>query len=121
MNAFMSRVLPTPVASAKQSDGNSFSKSVTDGNSLRIVASAAATSDPFFGGTISVTRSRISSECRCGGRRLRRAAMVFTWRFIKFLTYAVARLSSGLSLHLTRADSQLDFSERHRPGYGRPL
>ena len=34
MNAPMSRVLPTPVARAKQSDGNSRSKSVTDGNSL---------------------------------------------------------------------------------------
>ena len=48
MNAPISRVLPTPVASAKQSDGNSRSKSVTDGNSLRIAASAAATSAPFL-------------------------------------------------------------------------
>ena len=38
MNAPISRVLPTPVASAKQSDGNSRSKSVTVGNSLRIAA-----------------------------------------------------------------------------------
>ena len=36
MKAPMSRVLPTPVASAKQSEGNSRSKSATVGNSLRI-------------------------------------------------------------------------------------
>ena len=40
MNAPISRVLPTPVASAKQSDGNSRSKSVTVGNSLRMTSSA---------------------------------------------------------------------------------
>ena len=39
----MSRVLPTPVARAKQSEGNSRSKSVTEGNSLWMAASAAAT------------------------------------------------------------------------------
>ncbi len=49
MKAPISRVLPTPVASAKQSDGNSRSKSVTDGNSLRMAARAAWTSAPFFG------------------------------------------------------------------------
>ena len=32
--------------------------------------------------TISVMRSRISSERRCGGRRLRRPAMALTWRFM---------------------------------------
>jgi len=58
MKAPINRVLPTPVASAKQSDGNSRSKFVTPGNSLWIAASAAATSAPFFGGAISVTRSR---------------------------------------------------------------
>ena len=36
---------------------------------------------PFSGGAISVMRSRISSERRCGGRRLRRPAMALTWRF----------------------------------------
>jgi hypothetical protein len=62
MKAPMSRVLPTPVAKAKHSDGNSRSKSVTVGNSLRIAASAAVRSTAFLGGTISVIRSRISSE-----------------------------------------------------------
>ena len=37
----------------------------------------------FRGGTISVIRSRISSDCRWGGRRLNRPAMALTWRFIK--------------------------------------
>ena len=41
---------------------------------------------PFLGGTISVIRSRISSEWRWGGRRLRRPAMALTWRFIGFST-----------------------------------
>ena len=41
MNAPINRVLPTPVASAKQSDGNSRSKSVTVGYSLRMISSAA--------------------------------------------------------------------------------
>ena len=47
-----------------------------------MASSAAATSAPFFGGAISVTRSRISSDSRCGGRRLRRPAMALTCRFI---------------------------------------
>jgi hypothetical protein len=59
----MSRVLPTPVASAKQSDEKSLSKSVTVGNSLLIAVRAVFRSAFFFGGTISVIRSRISKEC----------------------------------------------------------
>ena len=58
MKAPISRVLPTPVASAKQSDGNSRSKSVTDGNSVRMASSAATRSAPFFGDAISVMRSQ---------------------------------------------------------------
>src|SRR5574337_997771 len=82
MKAPISRVLPTPVASAKQSEGNSRSKSVTVENSLRIAASAASRSTPFLGGAISVTRSRISSERRCGARKLKRPVMALTWRFM---------------------------------------
>ena len=37
---------------------------------------------PCSGGAISVMRSRISSERRWGGRRLRRPAMALTWRFM---------------------------------------
>ena len=76
MNAPINRVLPTPVASAKQSEGKSRSKSVTVGNSLLMAASALATSTFFAGGTISVIRSRISSERRCGGRN----SAVLRWR-----------------------------------------
>ena len=43
---------------------------------------SVAASAPFRGGAISVMRSSISSERRCGGRRLRRPAMALTWRFI---------------------------------------
>src|ERR1035437_2063362 len=82
MNAPMSRVLPTPVASAKQKDGNSRSKSVTVGNSQRRISSAAAMSGPLCGGMISVMRSRISSERRCGARKLNRPAMALTLGFI---------------------------------------
>jgi hypothetical protein len=78
MNAPINRVLPTPVASAKQSEGKSRSKSVTVGNSLPMASIAACRSASFFGGTISVTRSRISSDRRCGGRRLKRPAMELT-------------------------------------------
>src|SRR3989338_5260684 len=85
MKAPMRRVLPTPVASAKQTEGNSRSKSVAVGNSLRITARAFSRSTSFFGWTISVTRSRISKERRCGGRRLKRPAMALTWRFIDLL------------------------------------
>src|SRR5712692_10111544 len=83
MNAPVKRVLPTPVARAKQSEGNSRSKSATVGNSLRVAANAASRSASFFSGTISVMRARISSERRCGGRRLRRPAIALTWRFMK--------------------------------------
>ena len=78
MKAPIRLVLPTPVARAKQSDGNSRSKSVTDGNSRHTASRAAWTSTPFFGGAISVIRSRISSDRRCGGRRLNRPAMALT-------------------------------------------
>ena len=37
---------------------------------------------PSSSGTISQTRSRISSDSRCGGRRLRRPAMALTCRFM---------------------------------------
>ena len=74
--------LPTPVASAKHSDANSRSKSCTDGNSLRIASSAAATPAPFFGGAISVTRSSSSRDLRCGGRSDNLPAMALTCRFI---------------------------------------
>jgi hypothetical protein len=70
--------LPTPVASAKQIEAKSRSKFVTDGNSEWIASSAATGSISFRGGTISVTRSRISSDWRCGGRRLKRPAIAFT-------------------------------------------
>jgi len=43
-----------------------------------IAASALATSTSLRGGTISVILSRISSERRCGGRRLRRPAIALT-------------------------------------------
>ena len=82
MKAPINRVLPTPVASAKQTDGNSRSKSVTVGNSLRIISSASAKSAAFFGEMISVMRSRISNEWRCGGRKLNRPAMALTCRFM---------------------------------------
>src|ERR1700688_704302 len=81
MNAPIRRVLPTPVASAKHSDGNSRSKSVTDGNSEWIVERVAWISCSLRGDAISVTRSSISSERCCGGRRLIRPAMGFTSRF----------------------------------------
>ena len=51
------------------------------GNSLRITLSAGEVFR-LRGGTISVTRSRISSEWRWGGRKLRRPEMALTWRFI---------------------------------------
>ena len=82
MNAPISRVLPTPVARAKQSDGNSRSKSASPGYSAFNAAIAASLSAPFFNDTSSVSRSRISSERRCGARRLRRFATVLTMRFI---------------------------------------
>ena len=83
MNAPMSRVLPTPVASAKQSEGKSRSKSVTVGNSRRMTSRAACDVGVLSRRRRSrVTRSRISSDSRCGGRRLRRPAMALTWRFI---------------------------------------
>ena len=82
MKAPINRVLPTPVASAKQTDGNSRSKSVMVGYSPRMTSSAAANSAALFGGTISVMRSKISSEWRCGGRRLNRPPMALTWRFM---------------------------------------
>src|SRR5262249_16911407 len=91
MNAPISRVLPTPVANAKQTEGNSRSKSVTVGNSLWMAARAVSTPALFPTGMISVMRSRISRErrcgggggrCarerRCGGRRLRGPAMALT-------------------------------------------
>ena len=48
---------------------------------------------PCPGGTISVMRSRISSERRCGGRRLRRPAMALTWRFIVPAPPSIRRVS----------------------------
>ncbi|WP_239236897.1 hypothetical protein [Candidatus Nitrotoga sp. BS] len=44
MNAPISRVLPTPVASAKHREGNSRSKFLTDGKSLQMIFSATAMS-----------------------------------------------------------------------------
>src|SRR5690606_6426955 len=82
MKAPMSRVFPTPVASAKQTEGKSRSKSVTDSYSLRISSKASATAVDLLGGTISVIRWRRSSDSRWGGRRLRRPEMALTWRFI---------------------------------------
>ena len=82
MKAPISLVLPTPVARAKQKEGKSRSKFVTVGNSRCIAASDAVRSPPLLGGTISVMRSRISSDIRCGGLKLRRPAMALTWRFI---------------------------------------
>src|SRR5688572_22386827 len=82
MNAPIKRVLPTPVARAKHNEGNSRSKSVTEGNSLAMASSALPISGSFFGGAISVMRSRISSDRRCGGRRLRRPAIALTFWFI---------------------------------------
>ncbi len=45
---------------------------------IRIAANTAATSASFFGGTISVIRSKISSELRWGGRRLNRPVIALT-------------------------------------------
>ncbi len=56
MKAPMRRVLPTPVARAKQREGNSRSKSVTEGYSLRMTASWSSTDDDLPGGAISVMR-----------------------------------------------------------------
>src|ERR1017187_3913961 len=75
MNAPIRRVLPTPVASAKHSDANSRSKSVTEGNALWIACNAWAASVSLLRGSSSQTLSRISSESRCGWRRLKRLAI----------------------------------------------
>src|ERR1039458_7649214 len=75
MTAPIKRVLPTPVASAKQSDANSRSKSVTEGNALWIACNAWAASVSLLRGSNSQTVSRISSESRCGWRRLKRLAI----------------------------------------------
>src|SRR5438132_1324692 len=83
MKAPISRVLPTPVASAKQSEGKSRSKSVSVGYSVRMVASAAARSAVLGGGAISVARSSSARDSCCGGRRLRRPVMELTWRFMR--------------------------------------
>jgi len=50
MKASIKRVLPTPVARAKHSEGNSRSKSVTEGNSLAIASSAPPRSSSLPGG-----------------------------------------------------------------------
>src|ERR1035437_2675550 len=75
MNAPISRVLPTPVARAKHRDANSRSKSVTEGNALWIACNAWAASVSLLSGSNSQTLSRISSESRCGWRRLKRFAI----------------------------------------------
>ena len=78
MNAPIRRVLPTPVAKEKQSDGNALSKSFTDGNSLWIISKICFVSAPFVRFQISKTLSRIFRLSLCGSRRLRRFAIVFT-------------------------------------------
>ena len=78
MKAPIRRVLPTPVAREKQSEGNSRSKSVTVGNSLWMAVSPAVRSLPFLGGRISQIRSRIARESRWGWRRLRRPEIELT-------------------------------------------
>jgi len=83
MKAPISRVLPTPVASAKQSDGKSRSKEVTEGNSERITASAATGSAVLLGGAISTARANLARASRCGGRRLSRPLIVLTSGFIR--------------------------------------
>jgi uncharacterized membrane protein len=74
----MSRVLPTPVASVKQSEGNSHSKLVTLGNSWLIFAKLVyilhclSILHCLLIGKSSQIRAFISNDCRCGGGRLRR-------------------------------------------------
>ena len=90
INAPISRVLPTPVANAKQRDGKSRSKSVTVLNSDCIVFSALLMSSckepdtTLSSANNSATLARISTESRCGARRLRRFARAFTSEFIGY-------------------------------------
>ena len=72
------RVLPTPVARAKQRDGNSRSKLVTDGNSARIAARAASTSTSFRGGRDLRHAVQYFERLALRRRRLKRPAMAFT-------------------------------------------
>src|ERR1017187_6778848 len=109
----MSRVLPTPVASAKQMDGNSRSKSVTFGNSDLMIASAAAASGDLLGGTISVMRSRISSDSRCDGRKLNRPARALTCRFILFFHSKSVRSPNRQGSRLNSVGCQDNFSATH--------
>ncbi len=74
----MSRVLPTPVASAKHSEGNSRSKLVTVGNYWLIFAKRVSISHCLLMGKSSQIRARISNDCRCGGRGMRRLAILLT-------------------------------------------
>ncbi len=58
----ISRVLPTPVARAKHTDGKSRSKSVTPGYNCRTAASAAPTSVPIRGGSTPQTAASTFSD-----------------------------------------------------------
>jgi hypothetical protein len=74
----MSRVLPTPVASVKQSEGNSHSKLVTLGNSWLIFAKLVSILHCLLIGKSSQIRAFISNDCRCGGGRLRQLPILLT-------------------------------------------
>jgi hypothetical protein len=69
-------------AGVKHHDGGCRLKFAAAGNSLRIAGSAAAASAPYFGGTISVMRFKISGERGSGWSGLNCPAVGLTRRFI---------------------------------------
>ena len=105
MKAPIKRVLPTPVARAKHTDRKSLSKSVTDGNSLWIDDSAAATSVSFLGGTIGNPVEDFQRQPL--GRTQAEAACNRIYMAIHRITDVT--LLFRASAPLVRADSQLDF------------
>src|SRR3990170_3436869 len=63
-----------------------------------MVERAAARSVAFDGGLSSTTRSRISSERRCGGRKLSRLATAVTWRCMGGPSPGLALVSLAVSV-----------------------
>src|SRR3989339_65942 len=87
----MSRVLPTPVAREKQTDGKSRSKSEQVGYKARILASSPAGSTFFFNSKTSASFSIISKLSACGLRRLKRFLIAWALVFIAFLLFGFVR------------------------------